>query len=225
MDYPFSAICWKIYYYYLNQSDPEERHKLGLQYMPSWLYSPGGYSWNLRWYRDLAAQTGLAPEESQITAPQTKPLPASYNSESHEFESVKKLHYGFDLIEKNVERSQAYKVLETKKQGCLDLCYASKDESEDCPKLCMLPQKSVKIEIEQKLAKARATAASCMASHANNGGDKDEQAFEKCFSDFADLVYDYGSDVQQLEEFIAGWSSKYDEQGKKPVHGLAMRRR
>lgn len=216
MDFIYSTICWAIYNRALDKSDPEERHKLGLTYWPKYLSMPYGLTLNLNWYRDLCKATGLQKEESMIIVTEPKNIPASFNTSHHDLDYIRKIHAASHAFKLNLERSKAYKEIESEEFRCQDKCGYGPDvmepsglEYDVCRGECKMPIKNMKKEVEEDIKSITREAHKCLLSHSLFIGDEDEKAFDECVHSLGNWFINEGTTEPKFKERIAPYIAAF----------------
>ena len=84
-------------------------------------------------------------------------------------------------------------------------------------KACQRPMAILAKDTDRMINEWRNTSLACMTRHSVVHGDRDEEAFDQCLSDFYQSIMEHTSTDDKLCEWISGYESLYHPKVKAEI--------
>lgn len=217
MDVPFSALLFLIYDYELEKTNPKESMIGGWQYLPKFRNIPGGYYMTYLWYNNLASRIKIPNLLDVQGIPESKAIPASFNNSAPELEKLRVIDAAAHVLNHNLKNSNGTKEFVIEEEKCLIYCTTLPktglfiEEFRKCKENCKDPKKALKKDLEDLLQNWRNDVVDCLGNHAVDGGDGDEQGYERCLDSYSDNLVSFATEPERLNKWINSYTALFED--------------
>jgi hypothetical protein len=217
MDVPFSALLFLIYDYELEKTNPKESMAGGWQHLPAFRHFPGGYYMNYLWYSSLASRVQVPKPVDVQGISEPKAIPASFNNSAPEFEKLRVIDAAAQVLNTNLKNCKGTKYFVIEEEKCLVHCTSMPktglfvEEFRKCKVNCKGPKKALKKDLEDLLQNWRNEVVDCLGSHAVDGGDGSEQAYDKCLDTYSDKLVSFATQPGELNKWVQNYTMLFED--------------